>query len=87
MPFGQIVLYAFVTIFAGYVIYRIKMLKSVQNKMTRVTTAAEGHNSRVDEAIRVSLEQTVAIGENTAALKELIALNRQILENHREIKP
>ena len=84
MPTGQIIAFAFVTLFSGYFIYRVVALKNVEKNLKQVTAAAESYSGRVDEAISRTVENTAAVRENTELLREQTALLRKLLEKQNQ---
>ena len=80
MSTGQFIFGALAILVGGYFIYRVKSLNSVQRKFEQLNVAAKGHIDRVDEAIKVSTDQIAATRENSELLRELIALNKKMLE-------
>jgi hypothetical protein len=71
---------------AGYVIYRVKTLNSAIGGLKRVTKAGESHNELVQKAIDSTNENIAAVRENNALLRELIEINKKLLEKQNEPK-
>jgi hypothetical protein len=80
MTTGQMAIITIVTLFAGYLLYRILGFKTARREIHELAAALERVNMTGHEAVHSTLKNTAAVHENTELLREQIILLKELLE-------